>query len=116
MHVEKKQVDKGVQRPESPNRRPADGIPLGSQHKSAHGRKYTWEGPGDSAENELHPAPPAMDENDPNFVDEEAEARMLRGEVSGVAGLVIGEIEVPKLAEIGVARIDVDPQFRTNFW
>lgn len=40
-----------------------------------------------------------MDENDPNFVDEEAEERILRGEVSGVGGLATGEIEVPKLAE-----------------
>lgn len=47
-YVEKKLVDKGVQRQD---RRPADGIPLGSQHKSAHGQKYTWEDPGDSAEN-----------------------------------------------------------------
>ena len=47
-------------------------------------------------------------------MDEEAEDRILRGEVSGVAGLVVGELEVPKLAEEGVARIDVDPQLQTN--
>ncbi|XP_027177069.1 uncharacterized protein LOC113776164 [Coffea eugenioides] len=99
-YIERKLIDKGVQRQD---RRPIDGIPLGRQHKSGHGGKYTWEGPRDTAENELGAAPPAIDENDPNY-----------GEVSGVAGLVVGELEVPKLAEEGVARIDVDPQLQTN--
>ncbi|CAI9097835.1 OLC1v1034344C1 [Oldenlandia corymbosa var. corymbosa] len=110
-HVEKKMIDKGVRRQD---RHPMDGVPLGRQHKAGHGGKYTWEGPRDFLENEMDPAPAAIDENDPNYVDEEAEGRILRGEVSGVAGLVVGEIEVPKLAEEGVARIDVDPQLQTN--
>ena len=73
-----------------------DGIPLGRQHKSGHGGKHTWEGPRDTAENELGAAPPAIDENDPNYVDEEAEDRILRGEV------MVGELELPTLAEGGV--------------
>nr|XP_027120426.1 uncharacterized protein LOC113737382 [Coffea arabica] len=110
-YIEKKLIDKGVQRQDC---RPIDGIPLSRQHKSGHGGKHTWEGPRDTAENELGAAPPAIDENDPNYVDEEAKDRILRGEVSGVAGLVVGELELPKLAEESVARIDVDPQLLTN--
>ncbi|CDP18616.1 unnamed protein product [Coffea canephora] len=108
-YIGKKLIDKGVQRQD---RRPIDGIPLGRQHKSGHGGKRTWEGPSPCYLSPM--APPAIDENDPNYVDEEAEDRILRGEVSGVAGLVVGELELPKLAEEGVARIDVDPQLQTN--
>lgn len=112
-HIEKKLTDKGVNRKD---RRPADGIPLNRQAKSGHGGKYTWEGPADIAENyyELDPAPAYIDENDPNFVDEEAEQRILRGEVSGVAGLVVGEVEVPKLSEEGVGRVDVNPHLQPS--
>ncbi|KAL0336974.1 UNVERIFIED_CONTAM: hypothetical protein Scaly_1972500 [Sesamum calycinum] len=82
--------------------------------KSGHGGKYTWEGPAADAANELEEAPAAIDEKDPNYVDEEAEGRILRGEVSGVEGLVVGEIDVAKLAEEGVARVDVDPKLQAN--
>lgn len=110
-HIEKKLVDKGIQRQD---RHPVDGRPLVKQAKGGHGGKFTWEGPEDEVANELDAAPAAVDEDDPNFVDEEAEERILRGEVRGVEGLVVGQVEVPKLAEEGVARIDVDPQLQSN--
>lgn len=103
-HIEKKLIDRGIQRKD---RHPVDGQPLKRNPKSGHGGKYTWEGPDE--EGELDPAAAAIDENDPNYVDEEAEQRILRGEVSGVAGLVVGEVDVAKLAEGGVGRVDVDP-------
>lgn len=65
-------------------------------------------------EAELELAPPAIDERDPNYVDVEAEGRILRGEVSHVTASVAGEVEVPKAEEVGVARIDVDPQLQVN--
>ncbi|XAR69697.1 hypothetical protein NMG60_11001394 [Bertholletia excelsa] len=92
-YVEKKLADKGVQRME---RHPADGLPYSRPPpKAGHGGKYTWEGPAPEAENELDPLPPAIDERDPNFVDEVAE------EAAEEAGVVVGEVEVPKAAEGG---------------
>ncbi|XP_057497902.1 uncharacterized protein LOC130782567 [Actinidia eriantha] len=77
-YIEKKLVDKGVQRME---RRPADGLPLARPPpKSGHGGKYTWEGPVNEAEAELHPTPAAVDERDPNYVDETEEERAVRGD------------------------------------
>ncbi|KAM7515502.1 hypothetical protein LguiA_005085 [Lonicera macranthoides] len=107
-YIEKKLVDKGVRRLE---RHPRDGLPLEKQPKSGHGGKYTWEGPAEEWENELE-AEEVIDEKDPNYVDEEAEERVVRGEESGAAGVVVGEVEVPKVAEEGVARIEVDPHLR----
>lgn len=107
-HVEKKLEDKGVQRLE---RHPADGIGVRRPPpKSGHGGKYTWEGPDGLTENELTPLPAAIDEKDPNYVDEELE------EESDVGGFVIGEVEVAKAAEDleGVARVDVDPHLKLN--
>ncbi|KAH0635457.1 hypothetical protein KY289_035372 [Solanum tuberosum] len=67
-HIEKKLVDKGVHRKD---RRPIDGIPLNKQSKSGHGGKFTWEGP---VEYELDDdVPVTIDENDPNYVDDEDE-------------------------------------------
>ncbi|KAJ4841846.1 hypothetical protein Tsubulata_008661 [Turnera subulata] len=110
-YVEKKLLDKGVIRME---RHPANGIGgIGRPPpKSGHGGKYTWEGPGDMAESELEAVPAAIDERDPNYVDEEEEGKILRGEASDVAGLVVGEVEVPKAVEAreGVARVEVDSQ------
>ncbi|XVE76041.1 hypothetical protein DITRI_Ditri12bG0141100 [Diplodiscus trichospermus] len=108
-YVERKLEDKGFQRME---RHPASGIGIGQPPpKSGHGGKYTWEGPGDMAENELEPVPPAIDEKDPNYVDEEEEERILRGEKGEEAELVVGVVEVAKAAEDreGVARVEVDP-------
>ena len=108
-YVEKKLMDKGVLRMD---RHPADGIGIGKPPpKSGHGGKYTWEGPDDIAESELSEVPPAIDEKDPNYVDEEEEEKILQGEKSEVAGLVVGVVEVPKVVEEkeGVARIEVDP-------
>ncbi|XP_010037098.2 uncharacterized protein LOC104425922 [Eucalyptus grandis] len=104
-------MDKGVQRME---RHPANGLGgIGRPPpKSGHGGKYTWEGPEDPAESELAPMPPAIDEKDPNYVDEEAEEKVIRGEDGEVAGLVVGEVEVPKAHEVGVARIKVDPNLK----
>ncbi|XP_041028801.1 uncharacterized protein LOC121268549 [Juglans microcarpa x Juglans regia] len=110
-YIEKKLMDKGVQRMD---RHPVDGMGgiAKPPPKSGHGGKYTWEGPSDLVEAELEEVPPAIDEKDPNYVDEEVEERILRGEDSDVAGLVVGRVEVPKAAarDQGVARIDVDPQ------
>ncbi|KAK8650767.1 hypothetical protein V6N13_140393 [Hibiscus sabdariffa] len=111
-HVEKKLEDKGIQRKD---RQPASGI--GRQPpKAGRGGKYTWEGPDDMMESELSPVPAAIDEKDPNYVDEEEEGRILRGERSGVAGLVVGEVEVAKVAEDrdGVARVEVDARLNAN--
>lgn len=113
-YVEKKLFDKGVKRLE---RHPADGIGIGRPPpKSGHGGKYTWEGPGDLVENELLPTPPAIDEGDPNYVDEEEEEKIVKGEDGEVAGLVVGEVEVPKAVEnrAGVARVEVDPHHKVN--
>ncbi|KAI3447507.1 hypothetical protein Pfo_004172, partial [Paulownia fortunei] len=77
-YIEKKLIDKGVQRKDG---HPVNGLPLIKQPKSGHGGKYAWEGPADEAANELEAAPAAIDENDPNYVDEEAEERILRGGV-----------------------------------
>ncbi|KAK3445525.1 hypothetical protein EUGRSUZ_A01560 [Eucalyptus grandis] len=79
-YIEKKLMDKGVIRME---RHPVDGIGIGRPPpKSGHGGKYTWEGPVSMVEAELEPVPPAIDERDPNYVDEEAEGRILRGEIA----------------------------------
>lgn len=107
-YVEKKLMNKGVQRLE---RHPSDGIGIGRPPpKSGHGGKYTWEGPADEAENELT-APAAVDEKDPNYVDEEE-----RGKEEEEGSLVIGEVEVPKVAEEeeGVARVEVDPRLKAD--
>ncbi|KAF8396463.1 hypothetical protein HHK36_018086 [Tetracentron sinense] len=113
-YIEKKLANKGVQRME---RHPVDGLSLAhGPHKSGHGGKYTWEGPGDFAETELCAAPPAIDERDPNYVNEEVEERIVKGEDSEVAGVVVGEVEVAKAAEakegVAVAGVEVDPRLK----
>lgn len=71
-YVEKKLINNGVQRLD---RHPVDGIGIGRPpSKSGHGGKYTWEGPADIIDNELDAAPAAIDEKDPNYVDEEVDA------------------------------------------
>lgn len=114
-YIEKKLIDKGVQRMD---RHPVDcmGGIAKPPPKSGHGGKYTWEGPSDLVEAELEEVPPAIDKKDPNYVDEEVEERILRGEDSDVAGLVVGRVEVPKAAEAreGVARVEVDPQLMSD--
>ncbi|KAL5976439.1 hypothetical protein ACLOJK_020771 [Asimina triloba] len=107
-YIERKLRDKGVQRME---RHPADGLGLAHLPKSGHGGKYTWEGPDDAVENELY-APPAIDDKDPNYVDEgEGE-----GEGEGEEGAVVGEVEVAKVAESkkGVAWVEVLPPLQPN--
>lgn len=101
-YIEKKLEDKGVARMD---RHPVDGITLKrGPPKSGHGGKFTWEGPEDLIHSELDAAPPALDEKDPNFVDEEEE------EEEDVGGLVVGVVEVAKAAEVkdGVTRVEVD--------
>ncbi|KAI3910163.1 hypothetical protein MKW92_017026 [Papaver armeniacum] len=47
--------------------------------KSGHGGKYTWEGPRDLVDDELsmgQDVPAAIDEGDPNYVDEEIEEKV----------------------------------------
>lgn len=101
-YVEKKLINKGVHR--------LDRQPYVGPHKSGHGGKFTWEGPADVTDNELMAAPAAIDEKDPNYVDEEEE----RGE--DVMEFVVGEVDVAKVADEreGVARIDVDPRLQVN--
>ncbi|KAL3839753.1 hypothetical protein ACJIZ3_024344 [Penstemon smallii] len=95
-YVEKKLVDKGVGKMD---RHPTDGLPLKHDPKKGHGGKFTWEGPGMDFED----APAAIDDKDPNYVDEEDVAP------PEVSELVVGEVEVAKVAEEGVARVEVDP-------
>ncbi|PIA43404.1 hypothetical protein AQUCO_01900054v1 [Aquilegia coerulea] len=99
-YIQKKMVTKGLQRME---RHPADGLSLTHLPKSGHGGKYTWEGPVDAAENELE-AVPAIDEKDPNYVDDE-NVQQVHSDV------IVGEVEVAKVVEDkeGVARIEVHP-------
>ncbi|KAJ8537697.1 hypothetical protein K7X08_014237 [Anisodus acutangulus] len=108
-YIEKKLTEKGVQRLE---RHPANGLPLKHDPKKGHGGKYTWEGPHKEAGYKLDPAPPALDEKDPNYVDEQTEEKVMKDEE--LSGVVVGEIEVPKLAEEGVARVYVDPNLKVN--
>ncbi|KAI3824324.1 hypothetical protein L1987_05782 [Smallanthus sonchifolius] len=96
-HIEKKLTDKGLRRLD---RHPRDGIPIEKQAKGGRGGKYTWDGPGGIVSDELDPAPPAVDEKDPNYVSEEEER---------ADGVVIGEVEV---AEQGVGRVEVDPHLK----
>ncbi|KAE9590878.1 hypothetical protein Lal_00023043 [Lupinus albus] len=100
-YVEKKLMDKGVHRMD---RHPVDGIGIGRPPpKSGHGGKFTWEGPDHVVDSELMAAAAAIDEKDPNYVDEEEEEE--------VKDFVVGEVEVVKVAEDeGVARVDVDPR------
>ncbi|KAI4349031.1 hypothetical protein L6164_009684 [Bauhinia variegata] len=107
-------MDKGVHRME---RHPADGIGIGRPPpKSGRGGKYTWEGPDDMVESEMTAVPAAIDEKDPNYVDEEEEEKIVRGDEEDVADRVVGEVEVPKAAEEreGVARVEVDPRLNVN--
>uniref|UniRef100_A0A7N0V2A4 Uncharacterized protein n=1 Tax=Kalanchoe fedtschenkoi TaxID=63787 RepID=A0A7N0V2A4_KALFE len=100
-YVEKKLEDKGCMRMD---RHPVDG--KGGIHmpppKQGHGGKFTWEGPEDVVVEDE--APVAIDEKDPNYVDEEE--AVVDGEV------VIGEVEAPKVAEEGVARVEIDPRLK----
>jgi len=105
-YIERKLEEQGFHRFE---RHPANaprGVGIGTPPpKSGRGGKYTWEGPGGLVEDELDPAPPAIDPNDPNYEDDD-------GAVDEVAkDVVVGEVEVAKVAEErdGVARVDVAP-------
>ncbi|KAL6595492.1 hypothetical protein ACP70R_047832 [Stipagrostis hirtigluma subsp. patula] len=104
-HFERKLEEQGLHRLE---RHPANaprGVGIGAPPpKSGRGGKYTWEGPGDPAESELDPAPPAVDPRDPNYEAEEGEDEVAKE-------VVVGEVEVAKVAEArdGVARVDVAP-------
>ncbi|KAM7526113.1 hypothetical protein LguiA_016015 [Lonicera macranthoides] len=91
-YFQKKLIGKGVLRL---NRHSGNGLRLGKQSKSGHGGKYTWEGPAGKVENELDTVPPAMDDKDPNYVDEED----AEDDDGDVAELVVGEVEVPNDAE-----------------
>ncbi|KAH0449551.1 hypothetical protein IEQ34_020243 [Dendrobium chrysotoxum] len=93
-YIEKKLVDKGFHRME---RHPGDGISLArGPPKSGHGGPFTWEGP--DSEFEPEPDPVAFDEADPDYVEEEE-----------VKEMVVGEVEVAKVAEAkeGVSRIEI---------
>ncbi|RZR77068.1 hypothetical protein BHM03_00002044 [Ensete ventricosum] len=106
-YIEKKLVDKGIQRME---RHPVDGLGIGrGPPKSGHGGKFTWEGPEDVVESELDPVPPAIDEKDPNYVEED------QGNANP-SEVVIGEVEVAKVAEAkeGVSRIELLPPLQPS--
>ncbi|KAF5750467.1 hypothetical protein HS088_TW03G00803 [Tripterygium wilfordii] len=70
-------------------------------------------GPDDEVENELSPPPPAIDEGDPNYLDEEAEDRIVKGEKSDVAGLVVGDVEV-EVAKVAQEKKDVGSDTKTT--
>ena len=121
-YVERKLCEKGLHRME---RHPVHGGY--GPHKSGHGGKYTWEGPDDLAHAELDPAPAAIDEGDPNYDGGPAAGEVLLGEAPAAAAaaaageeeeesdqLVVGEVEVAKVAEAraGVSRIEVLPPLR----
>lgn len=101
-YVDKKLRDKGIQRMD---RHPSDGIPLNQVPKSGRGGKYTWEGPEGIINNELDPAPAAIDSGDPNYLDDQDDEEN--------TDLVVGEVDVAKMAESreGVSRVDV-PQLQ----
>ena len=110
-HFERKLEEQGLHRFE---RHPANaprGVGIGAPPpKSGRGGKYTWEGPGSVVEDQLDPAPPAIDPNDPNY--EEAEEGGAADEDDEAAReVVVGEVEVAKVADSrdGVARVDVAP-------
>ncbi|KFK38384.1 hypothetical protein AALP_AA3G106600 [Arabis alpina] len=107
--VEKKLMEKGVQRME---RHPSDGNSLKRPPpKSGHGGKYTWEGPDRMEDYEMHPYPPAMDEGDPNYDEEQTGNKERGGGGDDVAvEFVKGEVEVAKEAPGGVGRVEVDPR------
>ncbi|XP_021743153.1 uncharacterized protein LOC110709246 [Chenopodium quinoa] len=109
-HIEKKLVDTGLHRLErhSADTRASVKKP---PPKKGHGGKYTWEGPDLEADNELK-AEPAIDEGDPNYVDEEEEVV----DDEEVKERVKGEVEVAKVVEDkeGVARVEVDPRIINN--
>ncbi|VVA97065.1 unnamed protein product [Arabis nemorensis] len=105
--VEKKLMEKGVQRME---RHPSDGNSLKRPPpKSGHGGKFTWEGPDRMEDYEMQPDPPAMDEGDPNYDEEQTAKKEVGGDDVAVE-LVKGEVDVAKEAPAGVARVDVDPR------
>jgi hypothetical protein len=103
-HLERKLEEQGLHRLE---RHPANaprGVGIGTPPpKSGRGGKYTWEGPSGLVQDELDPAPPAIDPKDPNY-EEKAEDEVAKE-------VVVGEVEVAKVAEgrDGVARVDVAP-------
>lgn len=104
-HIEKKMADKGIHRMD---RHPGDGLSLAhGPPKSGHGGKFTWEGPIDAVESELDPLPPTVDPRDPNYVPDDDVEEAAAAEKP----LVIGEVEVAKVAEAkeGVSRIEVHP-------
>ncbi|ESQ49068.1 hypothetical protein EUTSA_v10021699mg [Eutrema salsugineum] len=104
--VERKLMEKGVQRMD---RHSSDGIPLKRPpSKSGHGGKYTWEGPDRMEDYEMQPDPPAMDEGDPNYDEEQTKKKI--GDDDVAVALVRGEVEVAKEAPAGVARVEVDPR------
>jgi hypothetical protein len=108
-YFERKLEEQGFHRFE---RHPANaprGVGIGSPPpKSGRGGKFTWEGPGGVVEGQLDPAPPAIDPNDPNY-EEEGEGGGADEELA--REVVVGEVEVAKVAESrdGVARVDVAP-------
>ncbi|KAF8664698.1 hypothetical protein HU200_054415 [Digitaria exilis] len=108
-HLERKLEEQGLHRLE---RHPANaprGVGIGSPPpKSGRGGKYTWEGPAGLVDDELDPAPAAIDRGDPNYDDDEEGATAAGDDEAAV----VGEVEVAKVAEKnrdGVARVDVAP-------
>ncbi|XP_013601732.1 PREDICTED: uncharacterized protein LOC106309221, partial [Brassica oleracea var. oleracea] len=103
--VEKKLMEKGVQRME---RHPSDGTQIRRPPpKSGHGGKYTWEGAARMEDYEMQPDPSAMDEGDLNY-DEEKIGGGGGDDMAVEVGK--GEVEVAKEAPGGVARAEVDPR------
>ncbi|TJX50879.1 hypothetical protein E8P77_26860 [Soehngenia saccharolytica] len=99
-HFEEYQRQKNVQRGvERLERHPARGY-LGLPSKKGHGGKYTWEGPEQECLVDL--PPDAIDEGDPNYIDEAQQGENEEEVVKGV-------VEVAKAPDApqGVARVEV---------
>lgn len=88
------------------DRRPASGI-TGAPKKHGHGGKFTWEGPAEEDADFVEPPPAALDERDPNHVEEEEEKE--EEEEGPDAQETVRVVEVAKVAgPQGVARLEVN--------
>ncbi|KAL2933530.1 39S ribosomal protein L23 mitochondrial [Bienertia sinuspersici] len=107
-YFERKLVDTGAQRLERHSAHHFNTSVKKPPPKKGHGGKFTWEGPDPDPDNELE-AVPALDEGDPNFVDEEQERKLIdENEDEEVKQRVKGEVEVPKVVDDnGVSRVEL---------
>ncbi|KAI3951842.1 hypothetical protein MKX01_021580 [Papaver californicum] len=118
-YIEQKMRDKGVQRMD---RHPIDGIGLHKNPKSGHGGRC----PCDLVDDELsmgRDVPTNIDEGDPNYVDEEIEEKIMRGDSDVVnaymKGFVVSEVDVAKTANDahgGISRVMYNLNLMFEWW